>query len=66
VGEEVQFKTDGNSIFIAEIRKTGFHFSGEGGEVVNQIAKISDSHLNNEQVLKQDLMQGVADEEWDD
>jgi len=66
VEDEIQFKTDGDSIFLVDLRRTGANFSGDGGEVLNQISKLSDGHLNKEQVLKQDLMEGVADEEWDD
>eukprot|EP01114_Cavostelium_apophysatum_P007778 TRINITY_DN19959_c0_g1_i2.p1 TRINITY_DN19959_c0_g1~~TRINITY_DN19959_c0_g1_i2.p1 ORF type:complete len:223 (-),score=33.54 TRINITY_DN19959_c0_g1_i2:33-659(-) len=67
VGAEVQFKTNRSSIFLTEIRRTGNNFANykEGGEMLNQISKISDTHETSK-VLPQDQMEGVADEEWDD
>lgn len=65
IGDDAIFKTKGDSLLLAELRAV-HGFSGDGGEVMNQISRLSDKHLEAPQVLAQDLMEGVADEEWDD
>jgi len=67
-GDELLFRTHGDSIFLAQVERTGANkFEGmKGGEMLNQMSKISDARQEEKQVLAQDQLEGVAAAEWDD
>jgi len=65
--DEVRIITEGDGIFIKKIQKTsvGSFSHLDGGEVMNQVSKKSDSIKSNEK-LPQDELEGVDDDEWSD
>jgi len=66
IGDEVEVKTEGDSVFLNVCRCTKSAFSNrEGGELMNEIAAKSQSYKQDGK-LKQDQVQGVDEAEWDD
>jgi len=65
VNDEVIFRTIGNSIFLFSLLKTttGQFSHMKGGEVLNQISKISDN-MKRDSKLPQDKNEGVDESEW--
>ena len=67
LGDEIRFKTAGDSVFLAHAQLTSVtNFDKmEGGNVLNQVSKLTDRYTDKPEVLKQDLMEGVDESEWD-
>jgi len=65
VNDEIIFRTIGNSIFLFSLLKTntGQFSHMKGGEVLNQISKISDN-MKRDSKLPQDKNEGVDESEW--
>ena len=67
VGDEIRFKTAGDSVILLQAQQTSVtNFDKmEGGNVLNQVSKLTDRYTDKPEVLKQDLMEGVDESEWD-
>jgi len=67
VGDELRFKTSGDSILLIYAQPTNVtNFDKmEGGNVMNQVSKLTDRFADAPEKLPQENMQGVEDSEWD-
>ncbi|PRP75880.1 hypothetical protein PROFUN_06798 [Planoprotostelium fungivorum] len=60
VGDEVQFTTQGDSLFIQSLKNPNNMFAGmKGGELMGQISKLTDQHS------KDEPEETTNDDEWD-
>lgn len=66
VGDEIRVKTAGNTILLTQAQQTSVtNFDKmEGGNVLNQVSKLTDRYTAEPEVLKQDKMEGVDESEW--
>lgn len=65
VGEEILVKTEGDSIFVKEVKRKEGNFDGMENEVLlTQMSNKSDHYTGGN--LPGEDMEGVDDDEWDD